>query len=455
MSMLAAVIMAAGKGTRMKSAHSKVVQKAAGDALIKYVLRACQEAGAEKIITVVGYRQDEVRETLGSDSLYAEQVNMLGTGDAVKSAMPLLEGFAGDVVILSGDAPLVRSETIKSALRAHRSSGSSATVFTAEVDDPCGYGRIVRGENGSVLKITEDKDASEKEKEIREINGGMYCFRAQELFYALKKLTNNNAQGEYYLTDTLEILRSAGKAIGAFVVQDSEEILGINDKYELSLADKILRMRINKAHALNGVYFQNIENTFISPEVLIEPDAEILNGCILEGGTKISSGAVIGPNSHITDTLVGENSTLDNTVAIQSEIGDDCHVGPFAYIRPGSRIGKGCKVGDFVEIKNAVLGDGTKASHLTYIGDCDVGEGVNFGCGTVVVNYDGKKKHRSVIGDKSFIGCNSNLVSPVAIGKGAYVAAGSTITDTVPERTLAIARARQVIKDNWKDKRTD
>lgn len=451
----AAVIMAAGKGSRMKSAHSKVVQKVAGESMVCHVLRAIDKMGAEKVIAVVGHQMDEVKSALGERAIYAHQTELLGTGDAVMRAFEFIDDNTEHVVILSGDAPLITEKTLSESFEFHEKNGFSCTVFTATLPDAARYGRIIKNDKGQLLRIVEFADATDEEKGIREINGGMYWFRAADLKDALSKIDNNNAQGEYYLTDTIDVLKREGKGVGCFEVSDPDEILGVNTKLELTKVDAIMRRRINEAHALNGVYFQNIENTFIGPDVIIESDAEILSGTILSGKTKICADCVIGPNSRIEDSFVGRGSKLDNTVALSCNIGNDCNIGPFTYIRPGSIIGNGCKVGDFVEIKNAVLGDKTKASHLTYVGDADVGKGVNFGCGTITVNYDGKKKYRTTIGDKAFIGCNTNLVSPVNVGDGAYIAAGSTITDEVPEKTLAIARARQVIKTNWKDKREE
>ncbi len=455
MNSIAAVIMAAGKGTRMKSNHSKVVQKVAGEPMVSHVFRTCKKIGAEKIITVVGHLKEEVMAAVGEGEIFAHQTELLGTGDAVMRAMKFIDESTDYVVILSGDAPLVSEETIKSALDFHIQNNFSCTVFTACLDDAAKYGRIIKNEKGELIKIVEFADASDEEKKINEINGGMYWFSAADLKFALSKIDNNNAQGEYYLTDTIDILKNAGKGVGCFTVSDPDEILGVNTKLELTNVDRVMRMRINSRHALNGVYFQNIENTFIGPDVQIEADAEILTGTILSGKTKIGAECIIGPNSRIENSTIGQGSVLDNAVVLESTVGENCKIGPFTYIRPHSSIGNGCKVGDFVEIKNAVLGDGSKASHLTYIGDSDVGKNVNFGCGTITVNYDGKKKHRTKIGDRAFIGCNTNLVSPVEVGEGAYIAAGSTIVEEVPDKTLAIARARQVIKTNWKDKREE
>ena len=448
----AAVIMAAGKGTRMKSSHAKASFKVALTPMIKLVADTARSCGADRIIAVVGHREDEIRAILGDSVTYAVQTELLGTGDAVARAAVHF-GDADECVILSGDAPLLRAETLQKALEYHRSAENSVTVFTTVLSDGAKYGRIIRDAAGGVAEIIEYKDATEAQRAICEINGGMYIFNAAELSEALKKINNKNAQGEYYLTDAVRILKDGGKKAGAFVLEDAEELLGVNDRLELANADKIMRMRINTRHAKNGVTFQNIENTYIAPEAEIGEDAEILNGCIIEGKTVIGEGCTVGPNTHLNNVYVGKNTSLDNTAAKDSMIGSDCAVGPFAYIRPGSCIGDGCKVGDFVEIKNSVLGSGTKVSHLTYVGDSDVGEKVNFGCGTVTVNYDGKKKHRTKIGNRAFIGCNTNLVSPVTVEDGAYIAAGSTITDTVPEKSLAIARARQVVKHGWKDKR--
>lgn len=450
---VSAVILAAGEGKRMKSSHSKVIHRVLDRSMISWVVSACREAGAEQVIAVVGHRQDEVRAELCHGVCFAEQTQMLGTGDAVRCAEKYIGSDFGEVLILTGDAPLITGKTITEALNYHRESKNAVTVFTAEVENPFGYGRIIRDEDGSVLKIVEEKDGSEAERAVKEINGGMYCFNAEKLKYALSKINNDNSQGEYYLTDTIDILRCAGERVGAFKVPDPCEVLGVNDKLQLYQVSKIMQRRINEAHMKNGVVIWDIDSAYIGPEVEIEADAEILPNTIIFGKTRICEGAVIGPSSRIVNSQIGKNVTAANSVILDSFVDENTSIGPFAYLRPHSKIGKNCKVGDFVEIKNASFGDGSKASHLTYVGDAVVGSGVNFGCGTITVNYDGKKKHTTNIGNNVFIGCNTNLVAPVTVGDNSYIAAGSTITDYVPENSLAIARARQVIKTDWGDKR--
>lgn len=445
------VILAAGMGTRMKSETPKVLHKVCGKQLCKWVIDASREA--DDVLLVVGHKSDTVKEQIGGRVKYALQAEQKGTGHAVMQAADFIGAHSGYVVILNGDTPLVTADTIRAAVEYHEQNGFSATVITARLDNPFGYGRIIRDENGSVERIVEQKDASEAEKAVDEVNSGMYVFNADKLSYALEKLTPNNAQGEYYLTDTLEILRADGGRVGAYVIGDNDEIRGINDRVQLAEAEKIMRARINERHMRNGVTISAPETVYIEDGVEIGNDTVIEQNVILKGNTKIGSNAVIGAGSRIDNSVVHDGADVLSSVIVDAEVGEGTHVGPFAYMRPNSKVGKNVKVGDFVEIKNSTIDDGTKISHLTYIGDSDVGKNVNFGCGTVTVNYDGKKKYRTTIGDNSFIGCNTNLVSPVTVEEGAYIAAGSTITDDVPEKSLAIARARQVVKNGWHDKR--
>ena len=410
--MFTSVILAAGMGTRMKSKMPKVLHKVCGKPLSKWVIDASEAAGADKVCAVVGHKAETVKEVLGDVCEFALQAEQKGTGHAVMQAIDVIKNSKGEVVILNGDTPLITAETINKAIEYHKNNGNQATVITAILDDATGYGRIVRDNDGSVFKIVEQKDASKEEKKINEVNSGMYVFDAQSLVYALDKITPNNAQGEYYLTDTLEILLSAGKKIGGYAISDNDEIRGINDRVQLNEAEKIMQKRINEYHMRNGVTMRNPESVYI------EDGVDVLSSVILE-----------------------------------SEVDEGTHVGPFAYIRPNCHVGKEVKVGDFVELKNSNIDDGTKISHLTYIGDSDVGKRVNFGCGTVTCNYDGKKKYRTTIGDDCFVGCNTNFVSPINVGDGVYIAAGSTITEDIPENSLSIARARQVNKEGWKDKR--
>ncbi len=451
--MFTSVILAAGMGTRMKSKMPKVLHKVCGKPLSKWVIDASKAAGADKVCAVVGHKAETVKEVLGDVCEFALQAEQKGTGHAVMQAIDIIKNSKGEVVILNGDTPLITAETINKAIEYHKNNGNQATVITAILDDATGYGRIVRDNDGSVLKIVEQKDASEEEKKINEVNSGMYVFDAQSLVYALDKITPNNAQGEYYLTDTLEILLSAGKKIGGYAISDNDEIRGINDRVQLNEAEKIMQKRINEYHMRNGVTMRNPESVYIEDGVEIGNDTEICQNVTIKSGTKIGSDCVIGSGSILDRAVIHDGVDVLSSVILESEVDEGTHVGPFAYIRPNCHVGKEVKVGDFVELKNSNIDDGTKISHLTYIGDSDVGKRVNFGCGTVTCNYDGKKKYRTTIGDDCFVGCNTNFVSPINVGDGVYIAAGSTITEDIPENSLSIARARQVNKEGWKDKR--
>lgn len=451
--MFTSVILAAGMGTRMKSKMPKVLHKVCGKPLSKWVIDASEAAGADKVCAVVGHKAETVKEVLGDVCEFALQAEQKGTGHAVMQAIDVIKNSKGEVVILNGDTPLITAETINKAIEYHKNNGNQATVITAILDDATGYGRIVRDNDGSVLKIVEQKDASEEEKKINEVNSGMYVFDAQSLVYALDKITPNNAQGEYYLTDTLEILLSAGKKIGGYAISDNDEIRGINDRVQLNEAENIMQKRINEYHMRNGVTMRNPESVYIEDGVEIGNDTEICQNVTIKSGTKIGSDCVIGSGSMLDRAVIHDGVDVLSSVILESEVDEGTHVGPFAYIRPNCHVGKEVKVGDFVELKNSNIDDGTKISHLTYIGDSDVGKRVNFGCGTVTCNYDGKKKYRTTIGDDCFVGCNTNFVSPINVGDGVYIAAGSTITEDIPENSLSIARARQVNKDGWKDKR--
>ena len=451
--MFTSVILAAGMGTRMKSKMPKVLHKVCGKPLSKWVIDASEAAGADKVCAVVGHKAETVKEVLGDVCEFALQAEQKGTGHAVMQAIDVIKNSKGEVVILNGDTPLITAETINKAIEYHKNNGNQATVITAILDDATGYGRIVRDNDGSVLKIVEQKDASKEEKKINEVNSGMYVFDAQSLVYALDKITPNNAQGEYYLTDTLEILLSAGKKIGGYAISDNDEIRGINDRVQLNEAEKIMQKRINEYHMRNGVTMRNPESVYIEDGVEIGNDTEICQNVTIKSGTKIGSDCVIGSGSMLDRAVIHDGVDVLSSVILESEVDEGTHVGPFAYIRPNCHVGKEVKVGDFVELKNSNIDDGTKISHLTYIGDSDVGKRVNFGCGTVTCNSDGKKKYRTTIGDDCFVGCNTNFVSPINVGDGVYIAAGSTITEDIPENSLSIARARQVNKEGWKDKR--
>ena len=413
--MFTSVILAAGMGTRMKSKMPKVLHKVCGKPLSKWVIDASKAAGADKVCAVVGHKAETVKEVLGDVCEFALQAEQKGTGHAVMQAIDVIKNSKGEVVILNGDTPLITAETINKAIEYHKNNGNQATVITAILDDATGYGRIVRDNDGSVLKIVEQKDASEEEKKINEVNSGMYVFDAQSLVYALDKITPNNAQGEYYLTDTLEILLSAGKKIGGYAISDNDEIRGINDRVQLNEAEKIMQKRINEYHMRNGVTMRNPESVYIEDGVEIGNDTEICQNVTIKSGTKIGSDCVIGSGSMLDRAVIHDGVDVLSSVILESEVDEGTHVGPFAYIRPNCHVGKEVKVGDFVELKNSNIDDGTKISHLTYIGDSDVGKRVNFGCGTVTCNYDGKKKYRTTIGDDCFVGCNTNFVSPINV----------------------------------------
>ncbi len=446
------VVLAAGEGKRMKSEKSKVVFTVAGKEMVNRVIDEALKSGADSVCVVVGHKAEMVVEAVGDKAVYVTQAEQKGTGHAVMQAKDFIKNST-NVMILAGDTPLITSDTLQNAAKLHAENGNSCTVLTSVVENPFGYGRIIRDSEGNIDRIVEQKDASEEEKQICEINSGMYCFESKALLSALDKLTNNNAQGEYYLTDTLALMKNNGLKVGAYVVDDACEISGVNDRVQLAEAEKIMRKRINKKLMLEGVTIIDSDTTYIDDDVVIGKDSVIYPGTTIENGSVIGSGVTIGQNCRIVNSKIGDGCDVYFSTIVDSSVDEGSHIGPYAYLRPNSTVGKGCKVGDFVELKNASLGDGTKASHLTYIGDATVGKNVNFGCGTVIVNYDGKSKFKTNIGDNAFIGCNSNLVSPVTVKDNAYVAAGSTITDEVPEGALAIARSRQVVKTDWKDKR--
>lgn len=446
------LVLAAGEGKRMKSKRAKVSFPVCQKPLVNWVLDSAREAGTEAATVVVGHCAEQVIALIENRADFVTQTERLGTGHAVMQAKHKFS-HSENVLALTGDTPLITPETLRGAMEEHIKSGNSATVITAQLSDPDGYGRIVRGAAGEVLKIVEHKDAGEKELAINEINSGMYCFKTADLLFALDGIKNENAQGEYYLTDALEILRRAGKRVGAFAARDGEEILGINDRVQLERAERVMRRRINRKLALDGVTIMDFENTYIGADVKIGMDSVVYPNTIIEGKTVVGENVTIGPNCKIVGSVIRNGAVINGATILDSVVDEKATVGPYAYIRPHCEVGKNCKVGDFVELKNAKLGDGTKASHLTYIGDALVGKNVNFGCGTIFVNYDGKKKHLTEVEDNAFIGCNSNLVSPVKVGEGAYIAAGSTITENVPPGSLAIARTRQINKLKWNDKR--
>ena len=443
-----AVVMAAGEGKRMHSKHSKVVQKAAGKPLVCWVADALREAGAMEQVYIVGYKQEEVRAALGEDVAFVLQEQQLGTGHAVMQAAPFLEGRNGCTIVLPGDAPMISSQTLMAAMSLFEQDKFGAVVVTAQAPDPAGYGRLVRDSEGHVVKIVEDRDASEEEKLIREINSSIYCFRTPLLLSALGRIGSKNAQKEYYLTDTIEILINDGHKVGAYIAP-FDETRGVNDRIELQEVGKLLNKRVCRKLMAQGVQISDTESTWIDPMVQIGCDTIIRPGTVLKGKTVIGEDCVIGSQTLLEDVTVGDGTTILHSVASQCVIGKNCQIGPFSHIRPEAVLGDNITIGAYVEIKNSTLGDYTRARHLTYVGDSQVGKNVNFGCGTITCNYDGLDKSACIIGDNVFIGGNSNLISPVTLHDNSYVAAGSTITEDVPELSLAIARNRQIVKENW------
>ncbi|ULG71866.1 bifunctional UDP-N-acetylglucosamine diphosphorylase/glucosamine-1-phosphate N-acetyltransferase GlmU [Macrococcus brunensis] len=444
-----AIILAAGKGTRMKSKLYKVLHPVTGKPMVKHVMDNIRQSGVTEVVTIVGHGADQVKELLGSESKFSMQNEQLGTAHAVSMAKEHLENHTGTTVVICGDTPLISKETIESFIAHHEQSGAKATILSAKTNQPFGYGRIVRDDKGEVEKIVEEKDANIEEKLINEVSSGTFCFDNQALFEKLALVKNDNAQGEYYLPDVIELLKEEGARVEAYVTENFEETLGVNDRVNLALAEKLMRRRINQQHMLNGVTLLDPDNTYIDSEVEIGQDTVIHPGVSLKGKTVIGEEVIITAHSDIKNSTIGDRAEIKHSVITDSIVGTDSAVGPFAQLRPGSDIGREVKIGNFVEVKKAKLHDEAKVSHLSYIGDAEIGERTNVGCGSITVNYDGKNKFKTVVGKDAFIGCNSNLVAPVTIGDGSFVAAGSTITDNVPEESLALGRARQTTKEGY------
>lgn len=444
-----AVILAAGAGTRMKSEKPKVLHEVMGRPMVSHVIAQVRESGAENIIVVVGHGSEQVMEALSGEQVqFAVQREQLGTGHAVTQAAEFLPD-AGDVFVLCGDTPLVTADMLRNFAAYHEQAGGVLTVLTAGLDDPTGYGRIIRGEDGRLQKIVEQKDASEEEKAVKEINSGMFCFDASFLKASLPKLTCDNAQKEYYITDLVGMAVESGSGAAAWQTPDSDAIMGVNNRLQLAGAASVMRRRIAERHMAAGVTMIDPDQVYIEDSVEIGPDTELWPGVILRGSTVIGRGCVIGKDTEITDSVIGDRVEIRRSVVVGTRVGSKTTVGPFAYLRPGNVIGEDCRIGDFVEFKNSTFGDRSKASHLAYIGDGDVGSDVNIGCGVVFVNYDGKHKFRSTVGDRAFIGSNSNLVAPVNVQDDGYVAAGSTVTSEVHAGALYLERAEQKQLEGW------
>ena len=444
-----AIILAAGKGTRMKSEKPKVLHEICGKNMLSYVIDNVKNAGIEKIAVIAGYKSDEVLKSIEDNAINTYiQSEQLGTGHAVMQAADFIVDNSY-VVILCGDAPLVGADTIHKLCRYTYDNKKEAVVLSAILENSQGYGRIVKNKNGEIERIVEQKDANEEQLSIKEINSGVYCFLGSSLKYALGYIKNDNKQKEYYLTDTIEFLKKQGRDIDVLIEDNCDIIKAVNDRYQLSVLEKFMREKINDKWMYSGVSMIDPSTTYISYDSILNEDVTLYPGVVIEKGSKIGKGCVITSSSIIKNSEIGQNCHIQNSVITDSIVGNNVSIGPYAHLRPKSKLSDNVKIGNFVEIKNSSFAENSKSSHLTYIGDAEVGANVNLGCGVVFVNYDGKNKNITVVEDDCFVGCNVNLVAPVRIKKGAYIAAGSTITDDVEEYSLAIARSKQVNKENW------
>ena len=447
--MLAVAVLAAGKGTRMKSALPKVLQPLAGKSLVERVLNVTDDLKADRRIAIIGYCSDQVRAALADypQLEFAEQTEQLGTGHAIQQLLEPLTGFEGELVVLTGDSPLMRTETIQALIDSHRQHKASATVLTAILPNPTGYGRVFCDRDMKIERIIEHRDCNPEQILNQRVSTGVYCFDWQELALALPKLTTNNAQKEYYLTEVFDYLTS----VYANDLEDPDESLGINDRLQLSHAYDVLQKRAREKWMRAGVTMLLPETITIDDAVELAPNVIIEPHSHLRGNTKVGEGSIIGPSTMLSNSIVGENCVVQFSVIEDSQIADNCRIGPFARIRGESMVGEKCRIGNFVELKNAKLGDRTNAAHLSYLGDATIGKQVNIGAGTITANYDGFKKHQTIIGDRSKTGSNSVLVAPITIGENVSIAAGSTIVQNVESNALAIARAKQVVKSDYYD----
>jgi bifunctional UDP-N-acetylglucosamine pyrophosphorylase / glucosamine-1-phosphate N-acetyltransferase len=448
--MVAVAILAAGKGTRMRSDLPKVLHLLGGRSLVERVLIGCAELEPERQLAIVGYQADRVKTAMLDypDLEFVEQTQQLGTGHAVQQLLPHLADFKGDLLVLNGDVPLLRADTLKALLQTHQQHQNAATILTAQIANPQGYGRVFCDSNNLLQEIVEDRDCTDAQRQNRRVNAGIYCFNWQKLQAVLPKLQSNNSQQEYYITDAVNFL----SPVMVYDVPDDREIMGINDRRQLATAYEILQARIKDNWMAAGVTMIDPDSITIDDTVQIGVDAIIEPQTHLRGNTTIGSGSRIGPGSLVENSQIGSNVTFMYSVAIDSSIGDNANVGPFAHIRQQGQIGAGCRVGNFVELKKSTLGDHTNVAHLSYIGDATIGKQVNIGAGTITVNYDGKFKHQTTIGDFTRIGSNSTLVAPLNIGTQVTTAAGSTIVSDVPDDCLAIARSHQIVKPGWRPK---
>jgi bifunctional UDP-N-acetylglucosamine pyrophosphorylase / glucosamine-1-phosphate N-acetyltransferase len=446
MNSLAIIILAAGKGTRMKSELVKILHPIAGTPMLSFSLDLARKLQPHRLVAVIGYQRDRVRELFpAEDILFVDQIEQFGTGHAVLTAKETLKDFHGTILILCADVPLLTDGTIQKFLKTHQKEQAILSVLTTKREDPHGYGRIVRGKEGQLLRIVEDKDLQPTERDIKEINTGIYCVEAGYLFPSLSSLSDQNAQKEYYLTDIVEKAYVQGKKTATYLAENSSEVLGINTRLDLARASQCLRQMTAERHMLEGVTLVDPQTTYIDREVAIGKDTVIHPNCHLLGKTSIGDGCVVEPGCKLIDSRVGNFVTIKAfSVISESTIEDRVDVGPFAHLRPQTVLREGSRIGNFVEVKKSTIGKGTKANHLSYIGDATLGEKVNVGAGTITCNYDGHQKHPTIIEDGAFIGSNTELVAPIKVGRNAIVGAGSTITKEVPPETLAVSRAKQV-----------
>jgi len=444
-----AIVMAAGQGTRMRSDLAKVLHPLNGPPILAHVLHLTRRLGLKQTLVVVGHQADRVREAVAEFPVeFVVQAEQRGTAHAVLQAEAALHGFEGDLLVLTGDVPLLGPGLVEELVRAHRAARAHATLVTTRLDDPAGYGRVLRDRRGGFKSIVEEVEATPAQRRVKEINAGLYCFRAPALFRALRRVKPSAVKQELYLPEVLPLIQGAGGRVVPVLAPDPQEVLGINTRAELAAAAAVLRRRVVARLMESGVTCVDPDATYVSCEAVIGRDTTLYPNVQIEGRTRIGSGCTIHSGSRLRDAQLGDRVTvLDGSIILGSEVADDCSLGPYAHLRPGNRLGRKVKIGNFVEAKKAVVGDGSKVPHLTYVGDATIGERVNVGAGTITCNYDGFGKHQTVLEDEVFIGSNASLVAPVRIGKRAMVAAGSTITQDVPEDALAFGRAPQVTKE--------